>query len=67
MSTYHGIDVPGTSKIELERQFVAMLKLVAVVGAHAKYELDSKTVEPNWQDSGYPCNLSAQEVVFERF
>jgi hypothetical protein len=56
----HGKDVPGASRMELSEHVVAMLKLVASVGLHAKNELDSETVEPEGQDSGYPssCQLS---------
>jgi hypothetical protein len=40
-----------------------MSKLEAVVGLQAKYELDSDTVEPGSQDSGYPLEISA---VFQK-
>jgi hypothetical protein len=51
--------VPGAIRIELAEQIVARMKIEAVVGLHAKYELDSETVEPGSQDPGYPSEISA--------
>jgi hypothetical protein len=52
--------VPGAIKIELEEHVVAMMKDEASVGLQAKNELDSETVEPGSQDSGYPSRPSAK-------
>ena len=55
--------VPGAIRIELEEHVVAMMKDEASVGLHAKYELDSETVEPDSQDSGNPSRPSAKSQV----
>lgn len=62
MRTYHGKLTPlGASRMELSLHPVAIVNESAVVGAHAKNELDSRTVESEPQPCGRPSDLGKHD------